>query len=83
MATGSPGGARIITTVLQQIVNIIDHNMNIAEAMSVPRMHHQWMPDQIRLEKGFSPDTLKLLRDMGHDIRVLPAMGSLHTGFDG
>ena len=79
MATGSPGGARIITTVLQQIVNIIDHNMNIAEAMSVPRMHHQWMPDQIRLEKGFSPDTLKLLRDMGHDIRVLPAMGSLHT----
>ena len=79
LATGSPGGARIITTVLQLLINVIDHNMNIAEAMSVPRMHHQWMPDQIRLEKGFSPDTLKLLRDMGHDIRVLPAMGSLNT----
>ena len=79
LATGSPGGPRIITTVLQQLVNIIDHNMNIAEAMSVPRMHHQWMPDQIRLEKGFSPDTLKLLRNMGHDIRILPAMGSLQT----
>ena len=79
LATGSPGGPRIITTVLQQLVNIIDHNMNIAEAMSVPRMHHQWMPDQIRLEKGFSPDSLKLLRNMGHDIRILPAMGSLHT----
>lgn len=79
LATGSPGGARIITTVLQQLVNVIDHRMNIAEAMSVPRMHHQWMPDQIRLEKGFSPDTVKLLQKMGHDVKVLPAMGSLHT----
>ena len=79
MATGSPGGPRIITTVLQQLVNIIDHDMNIAQAMSVPRMHHQWMPDQIRLEKGFSPDTIKLLQGMGHDVRILPAMGSLQT----
>ncbi len=79
IATGTPGGARIITTVLQQLVNIIDHEMNIAEAMSMPRMHHQWFPDQIRLEKGFSPDTVKLLESKGHQIRILPAMGSLQT----
>lgn len=79
LATGTPGGARIITTVLQQLVNIIDHEMNIAEALSMPRMHHQWFPDQIRLEKGFSPDTVKLLERKGHQIRILPAMGSLQT----
>ena len=79
LATGSPGGARIITTVLQNIVNIIDFEMNIAEAASVPRMHHQWTPDFIRVERGFSPDTLKLLEAMGHSVKVMPTMGRIQT----
>ena len=79
LATGSPGGARIITTVLQNIVNIIDYNMNIAEAVSMPRMHHQWTPDFLRVEKGFSPDTLKLLETKGHTVKVMPTMGREQT----
>ena len=79
LATGSPGGARIITTVLQNIINIIDFDMNIAEAASVPRMHHQWTPDFIRVERGYSPDTIKLLESMGHTVKVMPTMGRIQT----
>lgn len=79
IATGSPGGARIITTVLQNLINIIDFEMNIAEAASVPRMHHQWLPDFIRVERGFSPDTIKLLESMGHVVKVMPTMGRIQT----
>ncbi len=68
-ATGSPGGSRIITAVLQMIVNIIDHGMNIAEAADAPRMHHQWYPDILTLEPGFSPDTIRLLQQRGHDVQ--------------
>ncbi len=68
-ATGSPGGSRIITTVLQVVVNTIDHGMNLAEASAAPRMHHQWYPDELQLEPGFSPDTVKLLEERGHDVR--------------
>jgi gamma-glutamyltranspeptidase/glutathione hydrolase len=68
-ATGSPGGSRIITVVLQMIVNIIDHGMNIAEAANAPRMHHQWYPDVLFLEPGFSPDTVRLLKERGHDVQ--------------
>ncbi|MDH5456157.1 MAG: gamma-glutamyltransferase [Gammaproteobacteria bacterium] len=68
-ATGSPGGSRIITTVLQVVVNAIDHGMNLAEASAAPRMHHQWYPDVLQLEPGFSPDTVKLLEERGHDVR--------------
>jgi len=67
-ATGSPGGSRIITTVLQMIVNIIDHGMNIAEATHRPRMHHQWLPDELLLERGYSPDTRPLLEARGHKV---------------
>jgi gamma-glutamyltranspeptidase/glutathione hydrolase len=69
IATGSPGGSRIISTVLQMIVNVIDHGMNIAAATHRPRMHHQWFPDVLMLEPGFSPDTVKLLEERGHEIR--------------
>ena len=79
LATGSPGGARIITTVLQNLINIIDFKMNIAEAIAAPRMHHQWVPDYLRLERGFSPDTIALLQKMGHEVRVMPAMGRVQT----
>ncbi len=79
-ATGSPGGSRIITTVLQMIVNVIDHDMNIAEASAAPRMHHQWHPDRLQLEDGFSPDTIRILETRGHEIASSQfSMGSLQT----
>lgn len=79
LITGSPGGSRIITTVLQQVVNVIDHGMNVAEAAHWPRMHHQWLPDELRIESGFSPDTLALLAAKGHRIVVKSAMGSTQS----
>ena len=79
-ATGSPGGSRIITTVLQMIVNVIDHDMNIAEADAAPRMHHQWLPDLLQLESGFSPDTVRILEKRGHKIAATQwSMGSLQS----
>lgn len=79
-ATGSPGGSRIITAVLQMIVNVIDHGMNIAEASAVPRMHHQWYPDVLMLESEFSPDTIQVLRQRGHDVKISRrGMGSVQT----
>ncbi|ADU67598.1 gamma-glutamyltransferase [Pantoea sp. At-9b] len=79
LVTGSPGGSRIITTVLQMVVNSIDFGMNVAEATNAPRFHHQWLPDQLRVEKGFSPDTLRLLESKGQHVKVLPAMGSTQS----
>ena len=79
LVTGSPGGSRIITTVLQMVVNSIDFGMNVAEATYAPRFHHQWLPDQLRVEKGFSPDTLRLLEAKGQHVKVLPAMGSTQS----
>jgi gamma-glutamyltranspeptidase/glutathione hydrolase len=79
LVTGSPGGSRIITTVLQIIMNVIDHGMNIAEATYAPRIHHQWLPDELRIEEGLSPDTIRLLEQMGHEVRVQDAMGSTQS----
>ncbi|MEP3045573.1 MAG: gamma-glutamyltransferase [Roseibium sp.] len=79
MVTGSPGGSRIITTTLQIILNVIDHKMNIAEATAAPRVHHQWFPDEIRIEEGLSPDTIKILESRGHEITVKNAMGSTQS----
>ena len=79
LVTGSPGGPRIITTTLQIIMNVIDHGMNIAEATYAPRVHHQWLPDQLRIEEGLSPDTIRLLEQMGHDVVVSDAMGSTQS----
>ena len=80
LATGSPGGGRIITSVLQMIVNVIDHEMNIAVASSAPRMHHQWLPDVIQLESGFSPDTIRELQRRGHAIRGSGfTIGNVHS----
>ncbi len=67
LVTGSPGGSTIINTVLQVIVNVIDHGMNIEDAVSSPRFHHQWQPDLIRYESGaISEQALAELRDWGH-----------------
>jgi gamma-glutamyltranspeptidase / glutathione hydrolase len=84
MATGSPGGGTIINTVLQTIVNVVDFGMNIQEAVNWPRIHHQWMPDELRMERGFSPDTIELLRGRGHQIRIVESQGnSAAILFDG
>lgn len=79
MVTGSPGGARIITTVLQTVINSIDYGMNPAEAASVPRIHHQWQPDELRVEKGLSQDTLNLLNNWGYDVQTKASMGRTQT----
>jgi gamma-glutamyltranspeptidase/glutathione hydrolase len=79
LVTGSPGGSRIITTTLQIILNTIDHKLNAAEASIAPRMHHQWEPDVIRLERGFSADTLEILGQKGHKISVGRTMGKTQT----
>ena len=76
LVTGSPGGARIITTVLQVVMNMIDHGMNVAEASTAPRVHHQWLPDELRVEEGISLDTVRLLQAKGHVIALKEAMGS-------
>ena len=68
IATGSPGGSTIITIILQMILNTSDFNMGIAEATAAPRFHHQWLPDIIFRESGFSKDTIRLLESMGHQI---------------
>ena len=80
MVVGSPGGARIITTVLQVISNVIDHKMNISEAVSAPRFHMQWLPDEIRIEKfGMTKDTIKALENKGYKIVELPDMGDVNA----
>jgi gamma-glutamyltranspeptidase/glutathione hydrolase len=70
LATGSPGGSVIITTVLQTVLNAMAFDMNIATAAAEPRIHHQWMPDRLRVEQGVSPDTLRLLQDMGQPVDI-------------
>lgn len=79
LVTGSPGGSRIITTTLQVIMNVIDHGMNIQTAVSAPRIHHQWLPDEIRVEQGISPDTVRLLESRGHKVVSKSAMGAIQS----
>src|SRR5207302_904752 len=66
LITGSPGGSRIISTVLQVIVNALDYQMDIAAAVAAPRLHHQWLPDEVRIERGFAADAIAALKAMGH-----------------
>lgn len=86
LVTGSPGGSRIITTVMQIILNATVHERNIATATAAPRVHHQWLPDYIRIEEGISHDTIRLLEVMGHEVKVQRSMGatqSILVGEDG
>lgn len=76
---GSPGGSRIITTVLQVVLNLLEHEMGIAEAVHAPRVHHQWLPDQLELEPGFSPDTIEILHSYGQNVKKGKAMGSVQS----
>jgi gamma-glutamyltranspeptidase/glutathione hydrolase len=66
LVTGSPGGSRIISTVLQVIVNVLDYKMDVAAAVAAPRLHHQWLPDEVRVERGFPDDVLFELKAMDH-----------------
>ena len=68
LVTGSPGGSRIISTVLQVIVDVLDYHMDVAAAVAVPRLHHQWLPDEVRVERGFPDDILAGLRAKGHHV---------------
>ncbi len=79
LATGTPGGSRIITTVLQILLDTIDFGLNIAEATDAPRAHDQLWPDEIMVERGFSPDTIRLLEAMGHKVVPSPASGSANS----
>ena len=77
--TGSPGGSRIITTTMQIIMNVIDHDLNIAEATAAPRIHHQWLPDVLRVEHSLNRDTIELLEAKGHKVSVGNAIGSTQS----
>ncbi|MEH2623606.1 gamma-glutamyltranspeptidase/glutathione hydrolase [Bradyrhizobium sp. AZCC 1719] len=68
LVTGSPGGSRIISAVLQVVVNVLDYKMDVATAVAAPRLHHQWMPDVVRVERGFPQETLDALKEKGHQV---------------
>jgi len=76
MVIGTPGGRTIINTVLLTILDVVDHGMNIQEAIDAPRFHHQWLPDRIRYERhGLSPDTRAILRARGYALDEVSAQG--------
>ena len=74
---GSPGGPSIINTVVEVLVNLLDFHMNLADAVDFPRFHHQWMPDRLQLERGFSPDTIERLKTMGHRVELVSQQGEV------
>jgi gamma-glutamyltranspeptidase/glutathione hydrolase len=77
---GSPGGRTIINTVMEVILNVIDFEMGIAEAVAAPRFHHQWLPDRISIEAdGVAPDVVARLEAMGHTVRTGGRQGSVHA----
>jgi gamma-glutamyltranspeptidase / glutathione hydrolase len=71
LVLGAPGGGRIPNGILQVILNVEDFHMSVQDAVDWPRFHHQWMPDMLYIEKGISPDTVALLRAMGHEVAPL------------
>jgi gamma-glutamyltranspeptidase/glutathione hydrolase len=79
LATGSPGGSRILTIVAQVLRNRLVHGMNLAGAVTAPRIHSQLWPDRLELEDGISPDTANLLQKRGHWIAPASAMGAAHS----
>jgi gamma-glutamyltranspeptidase/glutathione hydrolase len=79
LVTGSPGGSRIITAVLQVLLNVIDHRMTIAEAVQAPRIHHQWLPDETMAEAGVPAEMVKALAARGHNVKVWPPFTSANS----
>ncbi|MBL0939538.1 MAG: gamma-glutamyltransferase [Gemmatimonadaceae bacterium] len=77
---GSPGGRTIINTVMQVVLNIIAFDMPVQQAVNAGRIHHQWLPNRLTVEReGFEPSTLEALRAMGHDVRVGGQQGTAHS----
>lgn len=77
MATGSPGGSTIITTVMQSIQNVVDFGMNVQQAVNAPRMHQQWYPEEVRIDRGFlTQKTRKTLEDMGYTFNQTAPWGA-------
>ncbi|TAK46877.1 MAG: gamma-glutamyltransferase [Xanthobacteraceae bacterium] len=86
LITGSPGGSRIISAVTQVISNVLDHGMDIAAAVAAPRLHHQWMPDEVRVERGVAPALVEDLRRRGHAVAEPlgeTSANSIRIGADG
>ena len=79
LVTGSPGGSRIINITLQIIMNVIDHQLNIAEASAAARVHHQWLPDFLWVERNLNQDTISLLEAKGHKVKVQQSIGSTQS----
>jgi gamma-glutamyltranspeptidase/glutathione hydrolase len=80
LVLGSPGGGRIITTVLQVLLNVLEFGMDVQEAVDAPRFHHQWYPDSVMIEKqGFSADVVTALSALGHRVDVVSDMGDVHA----
>src|SRR5271165_6777569 len=77
LVLGSPGSSKIITTVANVLMGVVDYGMNIQEAVNAPRFHNQWLPDVLNLEQWFSPDTVQALKKMGYDVQV-----GVHDGED-
>jgi gamma-glutamyltranspeptidase/glutathione hydrolase len=79
MVLGAPGGPRIISGVLQVMLNVLDFGMNVQQAVDQPRLHHQWKPDTLYVERGFSPDTRALLESRGHKLADTPSVASVEA----
>jgi gamma-glutamyltranspeptidase/glutathione hydrolase len=77
LVLGSPGSSKIITTVANVLMGVVDYGMNIQEAVNAPRFHNQWMPDVLNVEQWFSPDTVQVLQKMGYDVQY-----GLNSGAD-
>jgi len=79
LVTGSPGGSRIITTVLQVISGVIDRHQDIAAAVAAPRLHHQWLPDEVFAERGVAPELVRALEQRSHTVTVRSSWGSANS----
>jgi gamma-glutamyltranspeptidase/glutathione hydrolase len=79
LVTGSPGGSRIITTLVNVLVNLIDYRMNLAEATAAPRIHHEWLPDEVRVEPGVRPDIVSVLESRGNRVVRSEPWGSANS----
>jgi gamma-glutamyltranspeptidase/glutathione hydrolase len=77
LVLGSPGGPTIINTVLQVLLNVVDFHMPLEDAVRRPRFHHQWKPDALRMEPGFSADSIAGLQSLGHAIEQARSIGEV------
>ena len=77
LVLGTPGGPTIINSVLEVLLNVVDFGMNVQDAVNFPRIHHQWLPDQLVMERGFSPDTIALLKARGHQVKMTGSIGEV------